>query len=219
MGKIFALPDEGQGGPKSFLRVMKEVKDKIKSTFSLIDVSNRQMKEYLKDVQVMKEADDVSLALFYQQFLKRERTILTHLNMLKSQGTLRHGYCWSPLSQEKFLEQFYGPEVSLIDAHDQRRSARQYNLQIESVPTDKLEPPTYFKLNEFTFAFQQVVNEYAIPTYKEANPGIYIIVTFPFLFGVMYGDMGHGGCILFVATVLCMFSGTLAKIPDLKPLL
>ena len=82
MGKIFALPEDGQGGPKSFLRVMNEIKDKIKSTFSLIDISNRQMKEYLRDVQVMPEADDVSLAMFYRQFLKREKTILMHLNML-----------------------------------------------------------------------------------------------------------------------------------------
>lgn len=83
LGKIFALPEDGQGGPKSFLKQMHEVKDKIKSTANLIDVSNRQMKEYLKDVQVMKESDDVSLASFYMQFLKRERTILSHLNMLK----------------------------------------------------------------------------------------------------------------------------------------
>jgi len=60
---------------------------------------------------------------------------------------------WSPLSQEEFLEKFYGPEVSLIDEQDQRRSARQYNLQIEPVPTATLDPPTYFKLNEFTTAF------------------------------------------------------------------
>ena len=84
----------------------------------------------------MPEVDNVSLTMFYRQFLKREKAILTHLNMLKRNGTLLHGYVWSPLSQEEFLEKFYGPEVSLIDEQDQRRSARQYNLQIESVPTD-----------------------------------------------------------------------------------
>lgn len=164
MGKIFPLPEDGQGGPQSFLRVMKEVKEKIKNIFGLIDVTKKQMRDYLEQVQNMDEADDVSLTLFYLQFVKRERTILGHLNMLRRQGQIVHGYVWSPLSKEEYLEKFYGPEVSLI-SDEKFRSARQYNLQVEEIPTDQLDPPTFFKTNEFTFAFQQVVNEYAIPTY------------------------------------------------------
>lgn len=37
--------------------------------------------------------------------------------------------------------------------------------------------------------------------YQEANPGVYTIVTFPFLFAVMFGDWGHGLCLL-AATLL-----------------
>ena len=61
MGKIFTLPEEGQGSPKSFLKLMKEIKDKIKSTFGLIELSEKQMKDYLREVQNMDEAPDVSL--------------------------------------------------------------------------------------------------------------------------------------------------------------
>jgi len=41
MGKIFALPEDGQGGPQSFLKIMKEVKDKIKGGFDLIAVTKK----------------------------------------------------------------------------------------------------------------------------------------------------------------------------------
>lgn len=52
--------------------------------------------------------------------------------------------------------------------------------------------PTYFKTNKVTETFQGIVDTYGIARYQEVNPGMFAIVTFPFLFGVMYGDIGHG---------------------------
>lgn len=54
-------------------------------------------------------------------------------------------------------------------------------------------PPTFFQLNLFSYWFQIIVNTYGIPLYREVNPGIFTIITFPFQFGVMFGDIGHGG--------------------------
>jgi len=54
-----------------------------------------------------------------------------------------------------------------------------------------------------------IVDNYAVPSYKEINPTIYTIVSFPFLFGVMYGDVGHGAVLLAVALFLIMFGKSL----------
>lgn len=66
-------------------------------------------------------------------------------------------------------------------------------------------PPTYFRTNKLTKPFQDMTDSYSDGKYGEANPSLFMIISFPFLFAVMFGDVGHGMFIALVALFLIAY--------------
>jgi V-type H+-transporting ATPase subunit a len=81
---------------------------------------------------------------------------------------------------------------------------------VNQIRTNKT-PPTYVKTNKFTEAFQTIINAYGITKYSEVNPGLPTIITFPFLFAVMFGDFGHGFLMALTATMMILFEKKLLR--------
>ncbi|CAN6687401.1 unnamed protein product [Malus baccata var. baccata] len=125
--------------------------------------------------------------------VRKEKSIYHHLNMLSLDVTKKCLVAegWSPVFASKQIQ----------DAL--QRAAFDSNSQVGAifqVLHTKEAPPTYFRTNKFTSSFQEIVDAYGVAKYQEANPAVYTIVTFPFLFAVMFGDWGHGICLL-LATI------------------
>ncbi|UYV80401.1 ATP6V0A1 [Cordylochernes scorpioides] len=76
----------------------------------------------------------------------------------------------------------------------------------------RLQPPTYNKTNKFTQGYQNIVNAYGVGTYQEINPGLFTVISFPFIFSVMFGDAGHGLLMALAALFLVL------KEKELKPI-
>ncbi|XP_010431861.1 PREDICTED: V-type proton ATPase subunit a3 [Camelina sativa] len=129
--------------------------------------------------------------------VRKEKAIYHTLNMLSLDVTKKCLVAegWSPV--------FASNEIQ--DAL--QRAAFDSNSQVGSifqVLRTKESPPTYFRTNKFTSAIQEIVDAYGVAKYQEANPGVFTIVTFPFLFAVMFGDWGHGICILLATMYLIL---------------
>lgn len=95
------------------------------------------------------------------------------------------------------------------------------DVEAEIVPApEEVSKPTYFDSNSITSGYQELTNVYGIPMYKEINPTIFSVTTFPFLFGAMFGDIGHGVILLSISLYMITRERYLApRIPEFLQIL
>ncbi|KAL1827025.1 hypothetical protein ACET3Z_005437 [Daucus carota] len=129
------------------------------------------------------------------KMVKREKAVFDTLNMLNFDVTKKClvGEGWCPIFAKAQIQEAL------------RRATFDSSSQVGIIfhAMDALEaPPTYFRTNSFTNAYQEIVDAYGVARYQEANPAVYTVITFPFLFAVMFGDWGHGICLLLGALFL-----------------
>lgn len=107
---------------------------------------------------------------------------LNLFNMDVSQKCLI-GECWIPTDDLEHVQS------ALADGSKAVGSTVQSFMNVIET-TD--EPPTFNRTNRFTQGFQNLIDAFGVANYREANPALYTIITFPFLFAIMFGDVGHG---------------------------
>ncbi|KZT24035.1 H+-ATPase subunit [Neolentinus lepideus HHB14362 ss-1] len=100
--------------------------------------------------------------------------------------------------------------IQLALRHATEESGTSVPPILHEIRTHKM-PPTFMRTNKFTEGFQTIMDSYGIATYQEVNPGLFAVITFPFLFAVMFGDIGHGFITFTAAILMILFERKLAK--------
>lgn len=146
-----------------------------------------------------------SLEEWYAVIMK-ERHIYIILNKCKKSQYLKGGIML------RAWVTFYDMEVLQEIVEDIRTNIDRNTVPIiNELEIDGEEPPTRQETNKFTEGFQNLVDAYGIAKYQEINPGIFTIITFPFLFSVMFGDSGHGVLMSIFGLVLILMENKLSQ--------
>lgn len=135
---------------------------------------------------------------------KKEKSVYQTLNCFSydpSRKTLV-AEAWCPTSSLGLIKS------TLQDVND--RAGLSIPTIVNQIKTSKT-PPTYNKTNKFTLGFQTIIDAYGSAKYTEVNPGLPTIVTFPFLFAVMFGDFGHGFIMTLAAAAMIYFEKPLQR--------
>jgi len=146
---------------------------------------------------------------FFKWFFAKEKLVYHNINksQVKNKPTdsqnskLLHAEAWCPTQKEEIITVTINNLV-----RQQSQDGDPIVADVDMVPSQDQpkRKPTYFKLNSFTEFYQGIVDTYGVPRYEEINPALFTCVTFPFLFGVMFGDVFHGSLIFIFGMYLLM---------------
>lgn len=206
LGQRFEVPDMS-----GLNTIFKETEIKINKSRSLYETSVNQLKDYLYEMNnsssTHHEDTGISTLEIYKWFVAKEKAIYNAMNMLKLHNGTFIGYMWIPSEKQGIVAQKL-----------QEFSTTEFTRWRDANGKGPI-PPSSFKTNDMLEFHQITVDTYKYATYGEINPAIFQVITFPFFFAVMYGDMGHGSLFLLLGIILCLFEGQLRKMPAMKGLL
>ncbi len=155
-----------------------KIRDDIRSRREHIDkhrrVTEQQMQSWADSIR--RELEDARRVLaMAQPFVQLDTA-------MRSSGQLATVAGWVPARDTGRLEQALG-----------RRLANPFLMTLRD-PTREERPlvPTALERNAVLAPYETLIKQYGIPRYGEVDPTPLFALTFVLMFGMMFGDIGHG---------------------------
>lgn len=180
------IPDEYGGTAEDAYQLLEKRRKKLKKE---IAENRRQRAAALEEYQVDIVAAKRRLDTLSQQFDIRKLAGCT-----KGEADVFYILCgWMPEDDAKaFSEEVAGDEKLFCIIEDQ-----EHNLYQQ--PPTKLSNPKIFR------PFEMYTRMYGLPCYNEMDPTWFVAITYAFIFGAMFGDVGQGLCLLIGGFLLYHF--------------
>lgn len=97
---------------------------------------------------------------------------------------------WMPHEQAKEVKQLMKDDSDVY-----------FDTNIGNV-INKIVPPTMIKNPTFFKPFESFIRMYGVPRHNEFDPTIFLAITYTFIFGIMFGDVGQGALLLIGGAIL-----------------
>lgn len=170
--------------------------------------AKKTAKAIKKEIEALAEEERFDL-LGWEEVVKREH----HLEETKTLfGKTKRTYLlygWIPTKKvEKFathVAEFNHGAISLeIQEHIDKPEPGHYPgdtgpLEGTIAPEEIAAPPTKQTNPKSLFSYQSLTNAFGLPNHTEIDPTWFMALGFPIIFGLMFGDVGHGILLLFFA--------------------
>ena len=80
-----------------------------------------------------------------------------------------------------------------------------YCLCDEETADEEKKPPTKLKNFRLFKPFEMFIKMYGLPAYNEIDPTSFVAITYSIIFGIMFGDVGQGLCLVIGGALLYKF--------------
>ena len=190
---LYPCPERAEERRKMYVGVMGQINDMMMVIEQSDDHRSRILVAAAKNVK------------HWQVMVAKMKSIYEVLNCFHITDHSLIGECWIPETRI--------PEARYALVQGQNASNSAVPSVLSTLATNAT-PPTYNVTNKFTAGFQNIIDSYGVSNYGEVNPAPYSIITFPFIFAVMFGDCGHGVVMTLFGIWLCLYERSLARVKD-----
>ena len=147
-------------------------------------------------------ADQAGRALATRRAEERKR-LLSGYSYLRYQNECYDLRRYACRSRDSFYLSGWVP-AEAVNAFQEKMS-RFPNLSCvvdDAGDVEYLKPPTKLKNSFLGRVFQPFLEMYGLPAYNEADPSLFMALTYCLFFGIMFGDLGQGLCLALIGLVL-----------------
>ncbi len=174
------LPDSFEGTPET---AYQEAEEHIRRNKEELEKLYQQLHEALAKEKRNLIAAYQSLRSYCDNFDIRKYAVCTKT---RTSGD-------EPSDKEYYILYGWMSKADATRFIDETKSDAKIQVLLEN-PEDNISatPPTKLKNPKIFAPFQMFVEMYGLPSYHELDPTIFIALTYTFMFGAMFGDVGQG---------------------------
>ncbi|NBK90849.1 ATPase [bacterium 1XD21-13] len=179
----FFMPDDYVGTPKDALEKLREGLEGINEELAAVE---QEMNKVVAD-----HGDQLAAACALLERRRETFEIRKYAAITRERNQVFYILCgWMPEDQADAFQAEIERDEKIFavveDDHD----------NVFSTPPTKLKNPKLFR------PFEMYIKMYGLPAYNEMDPTIFVALTYSFIFGAMFGDVGQGLVLLLGGALL-----------------